>query len=54
VVQAEAQAAQSLSKLLGPLRLDPLTVADDGTFVERLGGQQNLPGYVKGSLTELF
>ena len=52
--QAEAQAAQPLSQLLGPLGLDPLTVADDETFVERLGEQRNLPDYVKEGLPELF
>ena len=52
--QAEAQAAQPLSQLLGPLGLDPLTVADDGTFVERLGDQRNLPDFVKTSLPDLF
>ncbi len=53
-VQAEAQAARPLSQLLGPLELDPLTVADDETFVERLGKQRNLPDYVKEGLPELI
>jgi len=53
-VQAEAQAARPLSQLLGPLALDPLTVADDGSFLERLGGQLNVPDYVKAGLSELL
>ena len=54
-VQAEAQAAAlPLSQLLGPLGLDPPTVADDETFVERLGDQRNLPDFVKAGLPDLF
>ncbi len=43
-----------LSQLLGPLELDPLTVADDRDFTERLSKQRNLPGYVKKGLPALF
>ncbi|CAA9487361.1 MAG: hypothetical protein AVDCRST_MAG05-1686 [uncultured Rubrobacteraceae bacterium] len=54
-VQAEAQAAsRPLSELLGPLEPDPLTVADDETFLERLSRQRNVPDHVKAGLPALF
>ncbi len=43
-----------LSKLLGPLKLDPLTVADDSTFLDRLRQQRNLPDYIKAGLPSLY
>lgn len=43
-----------LSKLLGPLKLDPLTVADDSTFLDRLRQQRNLPDYIKDGLPSLY
>ena len=46
--------ATPLSKLLGPLKLDPLTVADDSTFLERLSRQRNLPGFIKTGLPQLY
>ncbi|MBC7989243.1 MAG: hypothetical protein H7Y19_06635, partial [Luteimonas sp.] len=32
-----------LSQLLGPIKLDPLGVADDPTFIKRVLAQANLP-----------
>ncbi len=46
--------AAPLSELLTPLDLDPLTVADDKTFLDRLAGQTNLPEYVKNSLSDMY
>jgi len=43
-----------LSKLLGPLKLDPLTVADDSTFLDRLRQQRNLPDFIKDGLPSLY
>ena len=54
LAEVQAQAAQPLSGLLGPLGLDPLTVADDEAFFERLGSERNLPDYVKAGLPALF
>jgi 5-methylthioadenosine/S-adenosylhomocysteine deaminase len=52
---AEIQAAQApLSQVLVPLKLDPLTVADDPTFGDRLAQQRNLPDSFKAELSALF
>lgn len=47
-------AAAPLSQILEPLELDPLTVADDDTFVNRLSAQPNLPDSIKHGLRALF
>jgi hypothetical protein len=47
-------AAPPLSTVLKPVQLDPLTVADDGTFVERLKQQQNVPADVRTKLADLL
>jgi len=52
---AEVMAVQvPLSELLISLRLDPLTVSDDGAFFERLVEESNLPDYVSEGLPALF
>jgi hypothetical protein len=43
-----------LSQVLGPIRLDPLTVADDDQYLPSLAGQKNLPEAVKGALAALY
>ena len=43
-----------LSQVLEPLALDPLTVADDPTFLARLQAQPNLPDYVETGLPALY
>jgi hypothetical protein len=48
------RAAPPLSTVLQPITLDPLTVADDGTFVERLGQQPNVPAAVRNKLADLL
>lgn len=53
--QAGIRATQPpISQLLGPLEPDPLTVADDETFLERLSHQRNVPDHVKAGLPALF
>jgi len=47
-------AAPPLSTVLKPVKLDPLTVPDDGTFVERLGQQPNIPTNVRSKLGDLL
>lgn len=47
-------AAKPLSELLEPLELDAPTVVDDGTFLERLAAERNLPGYIKEGLPALY
>ena len=43
-----------LPDLLEPLKLDPLTVVDDGRFVELLAKEGNLPKEVAAHVPELF
>jgi 5-methylthioadenosine/S-adenosylhomocysteine deaminase len=43
-----------LSQELQPETLDRLTVADDKTFLDRLGQEVNLPNYLKVGLPDLF
>ncbi|MEP7152508.1 MAG: hypothetical protein ABI856_12425 [Nitrospira sp.] len=40
--------AEPLSEIVVPLELDPLTVADDATFLSRIDKQINLPDFVRG------
>jgi 5-methylthioadenosine/S-adenosylhomocysteine deaminase len=49
-----AKAAQPLSTILQPLKLDPLTVADDPDFLPSLATQKNLPQFVKDGLPGLY
>jgi 5-methylthioadenosine/S-adenosylhomocysteine deaminase len=49
------QAAKPLSEILGPLELDPLTVADHRSeFLERVGAERNLPAFVAPGLARLY
>jgi cytosine/adenosine deaminase-related metal-dependent hydrolase len=48
------RAAAPLSTILEPLEVDPLTVADDETFLERIAGERNLPGFIKTDLRTLY
>lgn len=43
-----------LSELLGPIALDPLTVAQDAGFVRRLSEQANIPAPVMAELRKLY
>ncbi len=43
-----------LSQVLQPLHLDPLSVADDTAFIDRLQKQMNLPSYIKQGLWTLY
>jgi hypothetical protein len=47
-------AAQPLSKIVGPLTLDPLTVADDGDFLDRIEAQTVLPSFVREGLRGMY
>jgi hypothetical protein len=46
--------AAPVSSLLGPVELDPLTVADDSTWLQRVAGETNLPEYLAPGLTALY
>ena len=43
-----------ISSLLGPIQLDPLTVADDAGWLDRLEHEMNLPGYLVPGLRALY
>jgi Amidohydrolase family/Peptidase family S41 len=47
-------AAESLSQVVVPLDLDPLTVVDDGEFFDRLAAAPNLPEFVVRELPPLY
>lgn len=46
--------AEPLSAMLAPIELDPLTVADDPGWLERIKSEQNLPDYVLPGLRALY
>lgn len=52
--QLTAAASVPLSQVLEPLDLDPLSVADDTTFFDRLLKQSNLPDYIKQGLPAFY
>jgi len=43
-----------LSSILKSIELDPLTVADDATFLERIAQQPNVPAPIKNGLHDLY
>jgi hypothetical protein len=40
--------------VLGPLKLDPLTVADDPGWLDAIEAQGNLPDFIKDGLRALY
>jgi len=49
-----AAPAPPISSLLSPIDLDPLTVADDSGFLERVAAEMNLPEYLSPGLLALY
>ncbi|HZB94985.1 MAG TPA: amidohydrolase family protein [Herpetosiphonaceae bacterium] len=49
-----AGAEAPLTQQLVPQRLDPLTVVDDPTFLDRLRNEANVPDYLKEGLPQLY
>jgi hypothetical protein len=47
-------AAPLLSAVLKPIQLDPLTVADDASFLDSIEHQPNLPAAIKSNLRALY
>jgi hypothetical protein len=43
-----------LSTILKSIELDPLTVADDATFLERVAQQPNVPAAIREGLATLY
>lgn len=54
VTPAMEIAAVPLSGVVESMKLDPLTVADDSTFLRGLQQQRNLPAYIKDGLAGLY
>lgn len=46
--------AKPLSEILKPIDLDPLTVADDETYLGTIIGQKNLPKYIVEGMKEFY
>jgi 5-methylthioadenosine/S-adenosylhomocysteine deaminase len=51
---ARAAASVPLSKILGPIALDPLTVADDEAFLTLVEKQPNVPEDIRRGLRQLY
>lgn len=49
-----AAVSEPLSKILEPIALDPLTVADDENFLKEIGRQPNVPKAVREGLSRLY
>jgi len=46
--------SEPLSSIVGPLQLDPLTVADDPDFLHTVAGEKNLPAGLAAKLAQLY
>jgi hypothetical protein len=53
-LQATSAKSPPLSAILGPIELDPLTVADDPNYLTRIGGEPNVPASIRAGLPELY
>lgn len=51
---SQRTAAIPLSKLLQPIALDPLTVADDPNFLTEMANQPNVPDLIRRTLARLY
>jgi hypothetical protein len=51
---AASAASPPLSQLLGPIALDPLSVADDANFLAQIEAQPNVPLDVRRKLRDLY
>jgi hypothetical protein len=52
--RSAVSAVEPLSAVLQPLELDPLTVADDGDFLDAVEQQRNLPTSVRAGLRGMY
>jgi 5-methylthioadenosine/S-adenosylhomocysteine deaminase len=52
--RSAASPGAPLSSLLSPVQLDPLTVADDPSWLERVAAEKNLPDYLAPGLRTLY
>jgi cytosine/adenosine deaminase-related metal-dependent hydrolase len=49
-----AAAVPKLSASVAPMRIDPLTVVDDSTFLDQIDAQPNLPDFIKTGLRNML
>jgi hypothetical protein len=49
-----ARASAALSTILQPIKLDPLTVADDPNFLSIIAAQPNVPEVIRTRLAKLY
>ncbi|NJD04707.1 MAG: amidohydrolase family protein [Ruminiclostridium sp.] len=49
-----AKTSKPLSSIVKPLKLDPLTMMDDGEYLSSIQTQKNLPAYIKEELKKLY
>ena len=54
IPRAIAKAGPPLSQILKPISLDPLTVADDDTFLDMINRQPNVPASIRNNLRTLY
>ena len=54
MVLKDASASQPLSKIVGSIKLDAMTVIDDEDFFTNLSQQKNLPPYIKDGLNKMY
>lgn len=54
VPRRAAATAVPLAELLEPIKLDPLTVADDADFLIQIKAQPNVPDPIKRGLRDLY
>jgi len=53
-LQVANATSSPLSMILGPIELDPLTVADDENFLARIAGEPNVPAAIRTGLAQLY
>ncbi|MDM0076009.1 amidohydrolase family protein [Variovorax sp. J2P1-59] len=53
-LQAASAKSPPLSTILGPIELDPLTVADDPHFLARILSEPNVPAAIRAGLPQLY
>ena len=49
-----AAPAKPLSQIVGPLKLDPLTVVDDSDWLDTIAQEKNLPAGLAEGVRELY
>jgi hypothetical protein len=53
-LRAASVRSPPLSSILGPIELDPLTVADDPDYLRRIASEPNVPAAIREGLAQLY